>query len=268
MADERKPRVLVVDDDTAVRRLLAKVVELEGNDCVTAESGEEALAQVEARSFDLLVADKNLPGMDGIELVRLCRELRPEMPALVITAYGSAGSAQAAAAQGVVDYILKPIDITAMRTRMRRALRFSAGDAGARALDDGEGERILGGEFLALVVEPDEAVREALVAALVALGHRVSAFADDREAAAHQTAVDFDVLVARPETLREHPGWLDGGRRWAAVVMPSRELDRVIAGIDLGARAVLGPPFDQASLRDLLGAMLLELAAERLRREP
>ncbi|HUT77723.1 MAG TPA: response regulator, partial [Polyangia bacterium] len=91
MSIEKKKRVLVVDDDAAVRKLLTRVVELEGYDCVAAGNGEEALALVECGGFDLLVADKNLPGMDGIELVRLCRELRPEMPALVITAYGSAG---------------------------------------------------------------------------------------------------------------------------------------------------------------------------------
>jgi DNA-binding NtrC family response regulator len=263
MTDAAQKRVLIVDDDDAVRRLLARVVELEGHACAAAASGEEALALVEGEGFDLLVADKNLPGMDGIELVRLCRELRPEMPALVITAYGSASSALAAASQGVVDYILKPIDLTSLRTRLRRALRLPV--AAEPSLPAGDEGRSSGRELAVVVVEPDDAVREALLAALTAMGHRAAGFSSDAEAAPHAAAVDFDLLVGRPETLRARPEWLDGGRRWAAAVMPSRDLDRVIAGIELGARAVLGPPFDKHSLRGALGALLLELAAERLR---
>jgi DNA-binding NtrC family response regulator len=263
--NERKKRVLVVDDDTGVRKLLAKVAELEGNDCITAESGEEALALVEGEGFDLLVTDKNMPGMDGIELIRLCRELRPEMPALVITAYGSAGSAMAAASQGVVDYILKPIDLTTLRTRLRRALQRAPENAGASAETPTQTAQAASARFTVVVVEPDGAVREALVLALAALGQRTAAFAGDEEAEAHVSESEFDLLVSRSETLRGHPGWLSRGKRWAVVVMPSKDLDRVIAGIKLGARAVLGPPFDSHSLRVALGAVLLELATERLR---
>ena len=267
MSIEKKKRVLVVDDDAAVRKLLTRVVELEGYDCVAAGNGEEALALVECGGFDLLVADKNLPGMDGIELVRLCRELRPEMPALVITAYGSAGSAMAAASQGVVDYILKPIDLGTLRVRLRRALQRGSGNSpppGPSAREAGT----TGSTFAALVVEPDDAVREALVAALTALGHRTAAFARDDDADVHVSESGFDLLVSRPETLRGHPGWFSRGQRWAVVVMPSKDLDRVIAGIKLGARAVLGPPFDSQSLGAALGTVLLELAAERLRTTP
>jgi DNA-binding NtrC family response regulator len=264
MAGERKKRVLIVDDDTAILRLMAKVVELEGHECTTASSGEEALAFVEGAGFDLLVSDKNLPGMDGIELVRLCRELRPEMPALVITAYGSAGSALAAASQGVVDYILKPIDLTSLRMRLRRALRHDPEDLVPRADSPDREDPRTGPPFAVVVVEPDDAIREALVASLAALGHRTWAFAGDDEAGTQIAATSFDLLVARPETLREHPDW-HGGGRFAAVVMPSRDLDRVIAGIELGARAVVGPPFDRNNLRTTLGALLLELGAERMR---
>jgi DNA-binding NtrC family response regulator len=262
--NEKKKRVLVVDDDAAIRKLLTRVVELEGHECVAAENGEEALALVEGAGFDLLMADKNLPGMDGIELIRLCRELHPEMPALIITAYGSAGSALAAASQGVVDYILKPIDLTALRTRLHRALQRCSGKAGGSAREPAREAGTAGAVFAVVVVEPDEAIRAALVAALTALGHRADAFASDEEADVHVGESGFDLLISRSETLRAHPEWLARGPRWAAVVMPSRDLDRVIAGIKLGARTVLGPPFDRQSLETALLVLLLELAAERL----
>ena len=126
MESDDQRTVLVVDDDSSIRRLIGRVVELEGCAPVTVETGEEALELLDAERFDLLVADKNLPGINGLELARIARTTHPQMPVLLVPGYASLASARQAAAQGIIDYVLKPVELDELRARLRRGLEISA----------------------------------------------------------------------------------------------------------------------------------------------
>jgi DNA-binding response OmpR family regulator len=112
-------RVILVDDDRDVLELLSLVVaRLVGVSCETASTGEEAVELVRERPADLLILDKNLPGIDGLETARLARELQPGIPIALVTGYESDESRRVAASIGIDDYIRKPVDIHDFRRRI------------------------------------------------------------------------------------------------------------------------------------------------------
>lgn len=102
--------VLVVDDEPVVLDLFKRVLGSRGMEVRTAKNAEEAFALIEREGFGCMLADKNLPGLDGIELVRRVRQLQPYCACIVMTAYASTASAVEALRLGAVDYIEKPFD--------------------------------------------------------------------------------------------------------------------------------------------------------------
>ena len=116
--------VLVVDDEPVVRDVCARLLAREADLVVSlAEDAEEALSLLEAQRFDVLITDKNLPGMGGVELIAEARRMQPALEALMITGYSSSESVIAAFAAGASDYILKPFeDLRVVRAKVRAAL--------------------------------------------------------------------------------------------------------------------------------------------------
>ncbi len=116
--------VLVVDDEPTVCDVFSRLLAREpGLSVQTAPTAEAALYLLQAQRFDLLITDKNLPGMGGIDLIVEARKLRPEIEAILITGYASAESVIAAFAAGASDYVLKPFDqIGVVRAKVRAAL--------------------------------------------------------------------------------------------------------------------------------------------------
>ena len=107
-------RVLLVDDEQAILQVLKGMLEFDGLGVTTAVSGEEALERLRASAFDLLITDKNLPGVDGVELAHGARQMDPRIGIVLMTGYGSVESAQAVL--GVVDaYFTKPFDLRTFR---------------------------------------------------------------------------------------------------------------------------------------------------------
>ena len=117
-------RVLVVDDERKMRRLLQMMLENLGLESVPSDSGEEALALVQAEHFDLVMTDLRLPGMSGLDLLRAVREADAGVPVIVLTAYGTVQSAVEAMKLGAFDYVLKPFDVEAVEQIVRNALRL------------------------------------------------------------------------------------------------------------------------------------------------
>ncbi len=115
-------RVLVVDDERKMRRILQILLEQMGCESLAADSGEEALQLCAAEAVDLILTDLKMPGIDGIELIRRVRALDVEVPVIVFTAFGTVETAVEAMKQGAADYILKPFDIQAVELVIRRAL--------------------------------------------------------------------------------------------------------------------------------------------------
>jgi CheY-like chemotaxis protein len=120
--------VLVVDDEAVVRDVCARLLAREPDLVVSlAEDAEEALELLRAQRFDVLITDKNLPGMGGVELIAESRRLQPALEAVMITGYSSSESVIAAFAAGASDYILKPFeDLRLVRAKVRAALERRA----------------------------------------------------------------------------------------------------------------------------------------------
>ena len=102
--------VLVIDDEPVVLDLFKRVLGERGLAIRTARNAEEAFALIDREGFGCVLADKNLPGTDGIEIVRRVRRQQPYCACIVMTAYASTESAVEALRLGAVDYIEKPFD--------------------------------------------------------------------------------------------------------------------------------------------------------------
>jgi DNA-binding response OmpR family regulator len=101
-------RILIVDDDTNIRLTLSLALEPLGLEVATAMSGREALEKVGEREFALILLDLKMPGMDGMEVLRQIRKIRPDIPVIILTAYGTIETAVDATRLGAADFIRKP----------------------------------------------------------------------------------------------------------------------------------------------------------------
>jgi two-component system response regulator AtoC len=123
---ERRSRILVVDDDPASRDLLRRVLATEGHQVVTLADGREALAELARQRADLVVSDIRMPDVDGVQLLERMRETVPEIPVILVTAFGDVEGAVEAIRRGAFDYLAKPYDVDAVRHLVRRALAQAA----------------------------------------------------------------------------------------------------------------------------------------------
>ncbi|HXI09470.1 MAG TPA: sigma-54 dependent transcriptional regulator, partial [Thermodesulfobacteriota bacterium] len=105
-----KGTVLVVDDEKGQREILKTILEAEGYDVGTASGGGEALAAIEHNSFDLVITDLKMPGMDGHGVLKRILEERPAVSVVMVTAHGTIDSAVEAIRLGAFDYLTKPLD--------------------------------------------------------------------------------------------------------------------------------------------------------------
>ncbi|RKH19997.1 response regulator [Corallococcus praedator] len=117
-------KVLLVDDEPVVLDICVRLLGREADLVVfPVGSAEEALTLLRDQRIDVLVTDKNLPGMGGVELISEARRMQPALEAVMITAYASSESVIAAFAAGASDYILKPFDdLRVLRAKVRAAL--------------------------------------------------------------------------------------------------------------------------------------------------
>lgn len=118
----RKSRVLVVDDEPKMSRILEIMLQKMGHDVVVAADGRSALARAQTTPLDLVVTDLRMPEMNGIELLNALRERGLAMPVIIMTAYGTVESAVDAMKHGAYDYILRPFDIDTVEIVIKRAL--------------------------------------------------------------------------------------------------------------------------------------------------
>ena len=121
-----KPRILVVDDDSAIRETLRTHLASEGYDVADAASAEEALNQVAEFDPALVISDVRMPGMTGIELTSRIREARPHTHVIVITAHEDLETAVGAMRAGAFDLLVKPLDLERIEMLVERCLRDGA----------------------------------------------------------------------------------------------------------------------------------------------
>ncbi|MBE0499845.1 MAG: sigma-54-dependent Fis family transcriptional regulator [Desulfuromonadales bacterium] len=113
-------KILIIDDEEGMRKLLARVLIKYGYETVTSGSGDEALSLIENDTFDLIITDINMPGMDGLQLLREVKSFDPALPIIVMTAYGTVESAVQALRSGAYDYITKPFETDEIRLAVSR----------------------------------------------------------------------------------------------------------------------------------------------------
>lgn len=106
--DSPKARILAVDDEKIILDSLRKMLVLGGYSIDTVESGKEALGLVSKRDYDFVFTDLKMPGMDGVEVTKAVRHLRPDIDVIVVTGYGTIESAVETVQYGAMDYVEKP----------------------------------------------------------------------------------------------------------------------------------------------------------------
>ena len=174
-----RTRILVVDDDENLRRLVAAYLESEGYDINEAADGHSALSSVEVEEPQLIVLDLMLPGLTGLEVARRVRARR-KTPILMLTARGSEDDVLEGFGAGADDYLVKPFSPKVLVARVKAVLRRS----GVEVEDEAGGLLSLG----AISIDPK--AREVHV--------------EGREV--DLTSTEFELL----RVLTEHPGWVYG----------------------------------------------------------
>jgi two-component system response regulator MprA len=128
MAKAAADKVLVVDDDRAIRESLARALELEGYDVRLAPDGAAALAAISADRPDVAVVDLMMPNIDGLTVCRVLRAERDRLPILMLTARTETADRVAGLDAGADDYLPKPFDLVELLARLRALLRRSRPD--------------------------------------------------------------------------------------------------------------------------------------------
>jgi DNA-binding NtrC family response regulator len=119
------PRILIVDDDPGQRSLLNSFLRGQGFETAVADSGEHALEMLRAGKFAMMISDVRMPGLSGLETLRLARQEHATLPVLLVTAFTDIRDAVAAMRDGAVNYLAKPIDLDELLTSVRRAVGLS-----------------------------------------------------------------------------------------------------------------------------------------------
>lgn len=127
-------RVLVVDDEENLNWSLVNSLQKEGYVTEGARTGEDALHRMADTSFDCVISDVKMPGMDGFELLQWLRQNRPRTRVIMMTAFGSPTARQEALRSGVIAYMEKPFDLRSLKEELRR---LAAADASERADEEG-----------------------------------------------------------------------------------------------------------------------------------
>ncbi|HEY8024431.1 MAG TPA: sigma-54 dependent transcriptional regulator [Burkholderiaceae bacterium] len=121
MQSEAKIKIAVIEDQTGFRESLELVLQLAEFDVCSFANAEDAMAQLPNLAPDAVLTDLQLPGMDGVEVIKRCRELTPELPVVMMTAHGNVPTAVQAMHSGAYDFIEKPFSNERLIATLRRA---------------------------------------------------------------------------------------------------------------------------------------------------
>ena len=117
-----RPRILVVDDESSIRDLLAKTLALAEYDVDTASDGRSALERLRLYPYDLLIADLKMPGIDGLSVIREAKRLKVDLPVIIITGYSTETAAIEAVNLGVSGYLTKPFRVPQVLAAAAKAI--------------------------------------------------------------------------------------------------------------------------------------------------
>lgn len=175
-APKRIVRLLVVDDDKEFLAATAQALSRRGFDVSTAASGSAAADLVFREEYDIVVLDLRMPDLDGVGVFRRIKAIRPHLPVIILTGYGSATDAIRAIQAGVTDYLVKPCDVEELAEHIRSAV-------GAKSAAGAGGDESMPNEAIeVLLVDDDVELVEALSPVLRRRGMMVSTAAGGEEA--------------------------------------------------------------------------------------
>ncbi len=121
MEDELKAKVLLVDDEADFLATLAERLEARGLKVNTAANGEDAVRKVDDQNFDLIILDLAMPGIDGLETLKLIKEKQPDTEIVMLSGQGSIKTSIEAMKLGAEDFIEKPVNISDLMTKISEA---------------------------------------------------------------------------------------------------------------------------------------------------
>jgi nitrogen regulation protein NR(I) len=104
-------RILLIEDDSGIADTLQRLLTAEGHEIVIEQRGDDGLARAAGDPFNLVITDLKLPGLSGLELIRQLHTVKPRLPIVLVTAYGTTETAIEAMKFGAYDYLLKPFNI-------------------------------------------------------------------------------------------------------------------------------------------------------------
>ena len=165
--------ILIVDDNEDIRANIKDILDDMGYEVDTAEDGPSALERVRERSYDVALVDFKMPGMDGAELYREIRRIRPEIVAIMITAYAGSNGAQLALDAGTWKVLRKPVDFAELLGMIDKVVH----------------------EPIVLVVDDDKEFCENLWQLLRERGYRVSIAHSEEEGLAKAASQQVDVAI-------------------------------------------------------------------------
>ena len=122
-SNKKKKRLLIVDDEIVVRNTLSKILSDCGYDVFCVEDGQTALNIIKEDSYDLILLDLKLDGMDGLKMLELLRKTNKEIPVILISGYLTIENIEEASKYKIFSYIRKPFKIIDLREKVRRAIQ-------------------------------------------------------------------------------------------------------------------------------------------------
>ena len=125
-----RARVLVVDDDAEMRTLLRRTLEFDGHQVTERDRSMHVLAALREVPFDLIILDKEMPGMTGFDLLPILRREFPEIPVLLVTAFGGRRVESSALRLGATSYLEKPFRLSQLREAVDGLLLGASGEPG------------------------------------------------------------------------------------------------------------------------------------------
>jgi two-component system, NtrC family, nitrogen regulation response regulator NtrX len=114
--------ILVIDDEKAIRKTLGEILSFEGFAVDEAADGAEGVKKIKENNYDCILCDIKMPRMDGLEVLQVARELKPDIPFIVISGHGNIETAVDAVKKGAYDYISKPPDLNRLLITIRNAM--------------------------------------------------------------------------------------------------------------------------------------------------
>lgn len=116
-------KILLTEEDNAVRYGLAKLLKKEGYQIVKASSGIELIKRIEEGNFDLILIDVHLGKPEGIDVLKLLKDTKPGIPILAMVSHTSGGIVEKALKEGVIDYLIKPFNISTIKKKIAKILK-------------------------------------------------------------------------------------------------------------------------------------------------